>query len=623
QPVKPTDLKTRISLLHKHRERLSTIESEHDVFKTEYERLQVATRTTSDGVFEWDLTTGNMLFNATLSRSLGLEDASTHITFDDWLALVHPDDRERIQSSFVSFSEKTARHLEITYRTASNSNDEPSFMIRGEATLNGEGQVTRIVGRHTELGTDDADQKASLEYGFHDPLTLLPNRSVLIDRLTHAIARTARHPDATFAVLFFDVDRFKNVNDSLGHLAGDHLLRSIAQRVDVACRPSDTVVRFGGDEFVVVVEDISDIRGATMVAHRIQDELRVPFDIDGTEVFATVSIGIALWDADYTGADDILRDADTAMYRAKALGKNRYAVFDEEMHAQVVATLSLENDLQRALERNEFLAYYQPIVNLEDGCIAGFEALVRWQHPERGLLLPGDFITAAEEMGLVIMIDRWVAEEACKQLRAWQSQFRPATQLSMAVNVSSTQFRQPDLVPFIDHILRKTGLYGESMKIEVTESDLMEDTEYASAMIEQLRALNIGISIDDFGTGYSSMSYLRRFGIDTLKIDCTFVTRMLIDEDSSEIVRAIITLAKNLGKETVAEGVETRSQLEALDALGVDRVQGIYISPPVSADAIQILLALTEDSENHMERILEQRLSSSSGAHPRIVLPSK
>jgi EAL domain-containing protein (putative c-di-GMP-specific phosphodiesterase class I) len=287
-------------------------------------------------------------------------------------------------------------------------------------------------------------------------------------------------------------------------------------------------------------------------------------------------------------------------------------VFDEDMHARVVATLRLETDLRRAIARDEFRVYYQPIVSMAVGRITGFEALIRWQHPERGLMLPLTFIGVAEEMGAIIQIDRFAAEEACRQLRAWQNKYRHNPPLNVSVNISGTQFLQPDLVQQVDHILRKTGLYGRSLTIEVTESVLMENAQYASAMLDQLRALDIGISIDDFGTGYSSLAYLRRFKIDTLKIDYSFVSRMLADEESSQIVKTITTLASNLGKQSVAEGVETRSQFEALRELGVDRAQGIYISPAVPAEEAEDLLARTLREENHLRRILHDRLKAGS-----------
>jgi len=437
-----------------------------------------------------------------------------------------------------------------------------------------------------------------------------------MDRLRLAFARARREPSRPFAVLFFDVDRFKNVNDSLGHLTGDRLLSAIAQRVQAACRPSDTVARFGGDEFVIIVEDITDVRGATVAAERIHDEFRVPFDVAGLEVFATVSIGIAVWKPTYERPEDLLRDSDTAMYRAKAMGRNNFAVFDEEMHAKVVATLKLETDLRRAIARGEFEVYYQPIVSIMVGRITGFEVLVRWDHPERGLLLPGEFIQVAEEMGAIIQIDRFVCEEACRQLRAWQNRYRHNPPLHVSVTVSGTQFMQPDLVTRIDHTLRKTGLYGRSLTLEVTESVLMENAQYASEMLDQLRSLDIGISIDDFGTGYSSLAYLRRFKIDTLKIDYSFVSRMLADEESSQIVKTITTLAGNLGKQTVAEGVETRSQFDALRELGVDRAQGIYIAPPMPWEEADELLARTVKEENHLRKILSDRMQTPTAWAP-------
>ncbi len=424
-----------------------------------------------------------------------------------------------------------------------------------------------------------------------DSLTGLVTRTVLLEKLEEALSRARRKADSCFAVLYCDIDRFKNVNEGMGHATGDRLLCTVARRLERLARPTDTVARLVGDEFVLVVEDLSDVRGATAAAERIRAEFEAPFDLDGLEVFASLSIGIAVWEPQYQKPEDLLRDADTAKYRAKATGRNNFAVFDKQMHTRVVEILELENDLRRAIARQEFRPYYQPIISIPGGRIVGFEVLSRWQHPTRGLLGPVDYIGVAEEMGAIIHMDRWLAEEACRQLRTWQTKYRDFLPLTMAVNISGTHFLHHDLVRQIDLILRNTGLYGESLKIEVTESMLVENTEYASQMLEQLRALNISISLDDFGTGYSSLTYLRRFEIDTIKIDQSFVSTMLEDEDSSEIVKTVVTLAKNLGKETVAEGVETASQLEALRALGVDHIQGYLVARPMPADEAEAFLA--------------------------------
>ena len=424
-----------------------------------------------------------------------------------------------------------------------------------------------------------------------DPLTGLITRDVLVERLGESMTK-ARRKKTFLAVLHCDVDRFKHVNDGIGHEMGNRLLCAVARRMESLARPGDIVARCGGDEFVLVVDRLENMREAVAAAERIRREFEAPFDLDGHEVFASLSIGIAVSDQRYTKAEEILRDADTAKFRAKEKGRNNFAVFEPPMHDRVVKMLELESDLRRAVARREFRPYYQPIVSIAEGRIVGFEALSRWDHPRRGLLQPVDFIGVAEEMGAIVQIDRWLMEEACRQLRAWQNRYREFRRLTMAVNISPVHFLHHDLVRQVDLILRNTGLYGESLKIEVTESMLVENAEFAAEMLEQLRTLKIGISLDDFGTGYSSLAYLRRFEIDTIKVDQSFVSTMLRDEDSSEIVKTVITLARNLGKETVAEGVETASELMALKVLGVDHIQGFLISKPVPADEAEALLAV-------------------------------
>ena len=401
---------------------------------------------------------------------------------------------------------------------------------------------------------------------FSDALTRLANRALLLDRLGSALKRRIRHPDYLFAVLFLDLDRFKLVNDSLGHNIGDELLRAVARRLEKCLRPQDTVARLGGDEFTMFLEDIKDETDATRVAERVHKELRNPFQVDGHEVFTTSSIGIALSSTGYVQPEDLLRDADTAMYRAKALGRACYSMFDTTMHERAVALLQLDHDLRRALERKEFRLHYQPIVRLETAEPIGFEALLRWEHPGRGLVSPAEFIPLAEETRLIVPIGHWVLEEACRQARAWEAQF--GSDLPVSVNLSGRQFSQPDLVGQITQILQQFSLEGRSLKLEITESLIMENIESVITMLRQLKALGIQSSMDDFGTGYSSLSYLHRLPIDVLKIDRSFVSGTHSGVEKPEVVRTVLTLAFDLGIDTIAEGVETAEQMAQLRALG-------------------------------------------------------
>lgn len=431
----------------------------------------------------------------------------------------------------------------------------------------------------------------------HDALTNLPNRTLLMDRIQHAMERAKRHKNFKFAVLFLDLDRFKVVNDSLGHKAGDLLLVESASRLTACLRREDMVARLGGDEFVILLEGVKDTFEVIHITDRVQHDLALPHELEGHKVFVFASIGVVLSADRYERPDDILRDADIAMYRAKGLGRGRSEIFDVAMLDHIMSRLELENDLRKAVEAREFILHYQPIFDIQNRRIVGFEALLRWQHPARGLILPADFIPTAEETGVIVPIGYWVLEEACRQLRVWQSQFPNDPPLTINVNWSTRQCAEPDLVQKIAKILHDTSLDPHFLNLELTESLVVEDTDATNARLSELRALGVQVQIDDFGTGYSSLGYLHTLPIDTLKLDRTFISRLGINDNGSEIVRTILMLAHDLGMKVVAEGVETTDQLATLKAMNCEFIQGFLIAKPLDQQEVGSLLrkSLTED----------------------------
>jgi diguanylate cyclase (GGDEF)-like protein len=425
----------------------------------------------------------------------------------------------------------------------------------------------------------------------HDSLTGLPNRVLFMDRLHHVTERAKRRKNYMYAVLFLDLDRFKVVNDSLGHNIGDQLLIESARRLTACLRGEDTVARLGGDEFVILLEDIQDPTNAICVAERIQNDLGLPYDLEGHRIIVFVSMGIVLSGASYERPDDVLRYADIAMYRAKGQGLGRYEIFDPAMLDRVMTRLELETDLRKALEYQEFIVHYQPILDMGTDRIVGFEALVRWQHPTKGLIPPAEFIPTAEETGLIVPIGYWVLDEACRQICAWQVQFPADPPLTISVNLSTKQCAQPDLVQKLAEVLQKNRLDASCLKLELTESLIVQDPESTSVMLSKLRELGIRVQIDDFGTGYSSLGYLYTLPIDTLKIDRSFISRLGgTNNNGSEIVRTILALAHNLGMKVIAEGVESDDQLSKLKTMDCEYVQGFLFAKPVDSQEAGILL---------------------------------
>ena len=453
--------------------------------------------------------------------------------------------------------------------------------------FDGKGHMAGAVEYLRDISERVRAEEKLLHDAFHDKLTGLPNKALFMDRLQQAVRRTQRNNEFMFSVLLVDLDRFKILNDSLGHNAGDKLLIDISERVKICVRTGDTVARFGGDEFIILLDGIKSVSDATRVAERLHEEMSKPFLVGNHEVFTSASIGITLSASHYEEPEEFIRDADTAMFRAKALGRGRHQIFDSDMHSNALKQLQIENDLRRAVENNEFCLHYQPIISLESGRIVGLEALLRWNHPEGRLVPPAEFIPIAEETGLILPMGAWVLEESCRQMRQWQERIEGNSNLWMSVNISGKQFSQSNLCEHVSQALRKSSLDPKCLRLEMTEGEVMEHAETAVIRLSQLRELDIEIYIDDFGTGYSSLSYLHRFPIDALKVDKSFVSGSDAGPESLEIIRTIVMLARYLEIAIVVEGIETEQQLQRIRSMQCDYAQGFYFSRPLSKDKLE------------------------------------
>ena len=568
------------------------------------DRLDSILSSLEDVVWSLDPHNLQLLFlNTAVEKVYGRKIAEFLQNIDLWREVIHPEDRERAEEAFNALY-STGRQ-EIEYKIVWPDGDLRWIRVRARLIVDADGQPNRIDGITTDITERHLIQERLRHDAFHDALTGLANRSLLMDRLQQTIRRSQRRDDILFALLCLDLDRFKVINDSLGHVFGDRLLVAVAQRLKKCQRTGDTVARLGGDEFVILLEDIDDNDEAMRIADRFQQVLKTPIFLDDREIFVTASIGIVIGNSQtYTHpeqASDLLRDADIAMYRAKARGQGDREVFDPSMHAYALKRLQLENDLRRAIllmsapeaKHPEFSVHYQPIFSLTNQQIEGFEALVRWQHPEKGFISPADFIPLAEETGLIVMLDRWVLRTACHQLRNWQQQFPDLASLTISVNLSGKHFYQSGLLDFIDRVLQETGLDGRNLKLEITESIVIENTEAATIMLSRLIERGIQVCLDDFGTGYSSLSYLHSFPFSTLKIDGSFVKQLGMEEENDEIVKAIVNLGLILGMNVVAEGVETTEQVAHLRDLNCHCGQGYWFSRPINSDAMtEFLLKL-------------------------------
>ncbi|MFQ6046370.1 MAG: EAL domain-containing protein [Gemmatimonadales bacterium] len=556
------------------------------------ERYALAARGANDVLWDWNLMSNELYLSPRWRTLLGCsEEAEVGRTPQEWLGRVHKDDLKTVELEIAAHLQGVSPHLETEHRLRRDDLEYIWVLCRGIAVRDESGRATRMAGSMSDI-TERKIQEERLHHdAFHDGLTGLPNRALFTTLLQRSMGRAQRSEDRRYAVLFLDLDRFKVINDSLGHAFGDQLLVAFARRLEKCLRPGDTVARLGGDEFTILLDDVTDADDATRVAKRVMTELDAPFRLGEHEVFTSTSIGIAFGGPEYAQPEEVIRDADLAMYRAKNSETGKYEVFDKRMHEHAVSLLRLETDLRRAVERGEFCLFYQPIVELKSQRISGLEALVRWRHPERGLLYPPEFVPLAEETGLIVSLGEWVLREACKQVRTWQQRYPSDPPLAVSVNISPRQFQQLDFADTVLGILRETGLEPGSLKLEITEGVLMEHAQQNVEVIGRLSAAGVQVMIDDFGTGYSSLSYLHRFSVDALKIDRSFITALEDTGENLEIVRTIVTLARSLGMAVVAEGVETDKQQRFLSELECEEVQGYLFSRAVDEREVESMLA--------------------------------
>ena len=554
------------------------------------ERYSLAMRASNDGLWDWNLKTNKIDYSDRWKEMLGFNDDEISDTPDEWLSRIHQEDHDRVRASIEAYLEGTTSNFEIEYRIRHFSDNYLWMMAKGLAIRTSSGRATRFAGSQTDVSERKSNEEQMIYDALHDTLTSIPNRTLLLDRIRQSLVRRKRYPKTSFAIIFIDLDRFRLVNESLGHIHGDELLQLISARLKETIPIGDTVARLGGDEFSILLQDIDSVRDVEVIAKDIQNSFSKPFFLGDREVFASASMGIAHSDNDYKTPEEILRDSELAMYRAKRDGKSQSIVFQPQFRQSSLSPIDLDTDLRRALDRDEMELHYQPIISMRDRTISGFEALLRWSHRSRGVISPNEFIPLAEETGLIYDLGQWVLGKACKQIAAWNKSKKKEDQLEISINLSSRQFSDPNLVEGIVENIEKSGFDAEFLKIEITESALMQNAQRSVSMLNQLKDLNIKVCVDDFGTGYSSLSYLHTFPIDTLKIDRSFVHDMSRNFRNMEIIRTIIMLAHNLKLDVIAEGVETGEQDAQLSALGCQFAQGFYFSRPINSSDAALLI---------------------------------
>ena len=559
------------------------------------ERYSLVARGANDGLWDWDYTNSRVYFSPRWKSMLGYsEDAIGHDPLE-WISRIHPDDKKSFLAELDAHKASKSPHFKSEYRMKIAGEGYRWMMCKCLSVRDENNIVYRMTGSQTDINNRKLAEEKLVFDAVHDALTGLPNRILFLDRLNHCIELSSRRKNYSFAVLYLDLNRFKIINDSLGHLLGDQLLIEVGSRIKQVVRKGDTLSRLGGDEFAILCEQIEDISVATNLANRIQKELAKPIDLEGQKVVVGCSIGLTDSSIGYERPEDMLRDADTAMYRAKLRAGSGYEIFDLTMHEKVMNVLQIESDLRQALGTEQFDVHYQPIVEIKEETVSGFEALIRWNHPQRGLLLPAEFIDVAIESRLIVPLGRWVLAQACQQMQSWKEQWEEAIDWTISVNLSAPELAQPDLLTAICEIIDASGLDAKYLKIEITETSLIKNSSHALQTMNALRELGIQLSIDDFGTGHSSFSYLHDFPFDELKIDRTFISELDSRSDKQKIVNAIVSLAHNLGMTVVAEGSASGAIYENLRDASCEYAQGFSIMEPRAASEITRSIAVDVD----------------------------
>ena len=554
------------------------------------ERYVLATQATNDGIWDWDLTTNEIFYTSRWQNMLGLEAEDCYASPDEWLSRVNPEDQERLNEAIDAHLQGLTPTLECEYRIMHQDGGYRWMLCRGLALFDAQLKPYRMAGSQSDITLRKQLEEQLIHKAMHDELTGLPNRALFMDRLNIVLEQIQSHRDGGAAVMFLDIDHFKIVNDSLGHAKGDALLVAFSQRLEKCLRPGDTVSRFGGDEFAILVDSIDSIDEVKKIGDRISLSLKKPFLLDGRELFANASIGVVFTDGGNQSAEDMLRDADIAMYHSKNTGRSRYEIFHPEMREHTLKRLQQEGEIRRALRNHEFVLHYQPVFMVESRQVVGFEALIRWQHPTRGLLAPIEFLEVAEQSGLIIQIGEWVLRTACIQAQTWnEAKERP---LQMAVNLSASQLNDKNLIALVKSVLEESGLAPHCLELELTETTALQNIEYTIKVLQTLRQMGVNIAVDDFGKGYSSLDYIKNLPSNTLKIDRLFISDLSGSgsESESAIVLAMVTMAHQLHLKVTAEGVETEEQLRLLTQMNCDQIQGYYMSKPAPAREIELLL---------------------------------